>query len=113
MDNKAGLATEAYIFDRDEDIKFPDLDIPTRGNEKKNQINKKKENLLDDVTSIVFTDWQSPVFAVSETLRVAKFFGGYIYELPSGEGKDVTGFIVSKRPLSKKEIDYVDAQGSE
>ena len=42
------------------------------------------------------------------TKAIKKLFNGNVYEIPSFNGSDMFGFLVTKRKFSKKEINQVD-----
>jgi hypothetical protein len=61
--------------------------------------------------TIITADWKDVEGLIDEMEKSIKFLGGFIYPLPSFEGTDMYGFIVSKTKLTKKQIKEIDNLG--
>jgi hypothetical protein len=57
-------------------------------------------------TVAISWDWKEQP-EIGDLKTVAKFFGGHVYEDPTFEGSDMYGFIFSKEPLNKKDLEQI------
>ncbi len=57
-------------------------------------------------TSVVFFDWKDN--GIEEWTNALKAFGLRVYKLPSCDGSDNYGFIISDRKLTKKQLKQKD-----